>query len=172
MSYEQEITLRPVTGADEDFLLSVYASTREEELSRVPWPAGQKDAFVSMQFAAQKQHYAAQHPRAAHDIICAGGIPVGRIYLDRSGEEFHILDITVLPQRRNAGTGAFILRQVMDEAARAGKPVTIYVENYNPSLRLFTRLGFQRAEEKGFHLLLRWKQSALGPLTTPRASSM
>lgn len=155
MSDEQEITLRPVTKADEDFLLSVYACTREEELSRVPWSAEQKDAFVRMQFAAQKQHYAAEHPHAEHDVIAVRGMLIGRIYLDRSGDGFHILDITVLPQYRNAGTGSFVLRQVMEEAASVGKPVTIYVENYNPSLRLFTRLGFQQVEEKGFHLLLK-----------------
>lgn len=155
MTSERKISLRPATGADDDFLLSVYASTRADELALVPWTVEQKDAFVRMQFEAQARHYAAEHPQANHDILCADGSPVGRIYLDRSGEEFHILDITVLPQHRNVGTGSFILRQVMDEARRTGKPVTIYVESYNPSLRLFTRLGFQKVEEKGFHLLLK-----------------
>ena len=156
MVKEKKITLRPVTDADDDFLLSVYAGTRAQELSLVPWTTDQKDEFVRMQFAAQKRHYPAQHPQAGHDIICADQTPVGRIYLDRSGEKFHILDITVLPQHRNAGIGSFLLRQLMDEAGKAGKPVTIYVENYNPSLRLFTRLGFQRVEENGFQLLLKW----------------
>ncbi len=149
------LTLRPVTDGDDEFLLSLYASTREAELAQLPWNAAQKDAFVRMQFAAQKRHYAAQYPQADHEIICVDGAPAGRIYLDRSGENVHILDITVLPQRRNAGTGTLVLRQIMDEAAKQGKPVTIYVENFNPSLRLFTRLGFQTAEENGFHLLLK-----------------
>lgn len=155
MSSEKKITLRPVTGADEEFLFSVYSSSRVEELARVPWNAEQKAAFLRMQFTAQKQHYAAEHPTAAHEIISADGIPVGRIYLDRSTAAFHILDITVLSEHRNGGIGSFVLRQVMDEAARTEKPVTIYVENFNPSCRLFNRLGFEQIEEKGFHLLLR-----------------
>lgn len=153
----REITLRPITGEDDEFLLSVYASTRSEEMAHVPWSAEQRDAFVRMQFGAQKQHYAAEYPQAVHFMIRADGNPVGRIYLDRGEKAFHILDITILPQHRNAGAGSFVLRQVMEEAARGGKPVTIYVESFNPSLRLFTRLGFQRAEEKGFHLLLQWQ---------------
>lgn len=157
---EKQITLQPATGEDENFLLSVYASTREQEMSLVPWNQEQKNAFVRVQFAAQQEHYAAQYPHAQHDIIFADGIPVGRIYLDRSGDEFHILDITVLPQFRNSGTGSFVLRQVMEEADRAGKPVTIYVENYNPSLRLFIRLGFQRMEEQGLHWLLKYSDPA------------
>jgi RimJ/RimL family protein N-acetyltransferase len=149
------ITLRPVTAADEEFLLLVYASTRAEELARVPWNDEQKMAFVRMQFASQNQHYTAQYPHAVHQIICAQGTPIGRLYMDRTGEDFHILDITVLPQHRNAGAGSCILHQVLQEAAGAGKPVAIYVESFNPSLRLFTRLGFEPVEENGFHLLLK-----------------
>lgn len=155
MSSEKKITLHPVTEADEEFLFSVYSSSRAEELARIPWNAEQKTAFLRMQFTAQKQHYAAEHPAATHEIISADGIPVGRIYLDRSREAFHILDITVLAEHRNGGIGSFVLRQVMGEAARTEKPVTIYLENFNPSRRLFNRLGFEQIEEKGFHLLLR-----------------
>ena len=152
----KNITLRPVKESDDEFLLTVYASTRAEEMERVPWTAEQKDAFVRMQFAAQKSHYAAEYPRASHDMICADGTPVGRIYLDRDAGRLHILDITVLPQHRNAGIGSFLLRQLLQEAAGSSKPVNIYVENFNPSLRLFKRLGFQVAEENGFQLLLKW----------------
>jgi len=156
MTSQRKITLRPVTGADDEFLVSVYAGTRAEELARVPWTAEQKDAFVRMQFAAQKQHYAKEYPQARHEIIAVDGAPVGRLYLDRGEEEFYILDISVLPQHRNAGTGSFLLRQIMDEAAEAGKPASIYVESYNPSLRLFQRLGFHKAGESGFQFLMKW----------------
>ena len=152
----KNITLRPVTAEDDDFLLSVYASTRAEEMARVPWAPEQKDAFVRMQFEAQKGHYPAEYPRARHDLICADGTPVGRIYVDRGASRFHILDITVLPQHRNTGIGSFLLGQLLQEAGESLKPVSIYVENFNPSLRLFKRLGFQVAEENGFQLLLKW----------------
>ncbi len=156
MSPGDEITLRPVTEADEEFLLSVYASTRTLELAQVPWSPEQKEVFVRMQYAAQKQHYAAEYPRASHEIIYAGGVPVGRLYLSRSEKGFHILDITVLPQYRKRGTGSTLLRRIMAEATEAGKPVSIYIENFNPSLELFRHLGFQTAAEQGFQLLLRW----------------
>ena len=151
----EQLTLRPATLADDSFLLSVYASTRTEELGRVPWTPEQKQAFVNMQFTAQKQHYAAEYPQANHDVISVDGNPVGRIYLDRGREALHILDITVLPQYRNQGIGTLLLGRLLDEAGHAAKPVTIYVESFNPSLRLFERLGFQRDQEKGFHLLMK-----------------
>jgi ribosomal protein S18 acetylase RimI-like enzyme len=152
----EEISLRPVTQADDEFLLSVYASTRAAEMAQVPWTPEQKEAFVRMQFAAQKQHYAAEYPQASHEIICTGAMPIGRLYLSRGQEVFHILDITVLPQYRKRGAGSTLLRRIMDEAAQAGKPVTIYVESFNPALELFRHLDFHPVAEHGFQLLLRW----------------
>lgn len=152
----ERVTLRPVGEADDGFLFAVYTTTREEEMARVPWTPEQKAAFLRMQFTAQKQHYAAEYPGANHSIICVDGIQVGRIYVDRTAETFHILDITVLPQYRNAGAGACVLRRLLEEAAGAGKPVTIYVESFNRSLSLFHALGFQKIADQGFNWLLRW----------------
>lgn len=157
MTGPDQIKLRPVTPADDAFLLSVYATTRAEEMKQVPWSAEQKETFVKMQYTAQKQHYAATYPRASHDIIYAHEIAVGRIYVERSGEAVHILDITVLPEHRGRGTGAALLRRLMEEAGASGKAVTIYVESFNPSLRLFERLGFQKDREEGFQSLMKWQ---------------
>jgi ribosomal protein S18 acetylase RimI-like enzyme len=153
-----KVTLRPVQDSDNDFLLKVYGSTREQEMAQVPWTAEQKQQFVRMQWQAQTSHYAAQHPSASHQIICLEGTDAGRLYLDRTGEKFHILDITLLPEHRNRGAGSFLLREIVAEAKEAGKPVSIFVETFNPSLRLFQRLGFTPIQQEGFHLLL---QSAL-----------
>ncbi len=155
MNQDPKITLRPVGDADDDFLLSVYASTRAEELAQVPWSPEQKDAFLRMQFSAQKQHYAAQYPRAKHDVIYMDQTQVGRLYLAPDVEAMHILDITILPQYRNSGIGSFLLGQIMDEARDAGKSVTIYVESFNPSLRLLERLGFRKDREEAFQLLMK-----------------
>ncbi|HWZ45517.1 MAG TPA: GNAT family N-acetyltransferase [Candidatus Saccharimonadales bacterium] len=163
MTSSDKIALRPVVEEDDGFLLSVYASTRAQEMAMVPWPPAQKDAFLRMQFAAQKQHYAAEYPHADHDIICVQSVPVGRMYLDRGKKDqdaFHILDITVLPEHRNHGAGTHLLRQIMEEAAQNGKSVSIHVENFSPSLRLFERLGFQRSSEVGFQLLMKWQPPA------------
>jgi len=157
MTGPEQIRLRAVTPADEAFLLSVYACTRAEEMKLVPWTAEQKEAFVKMQYAAQKQHYAAMHPAARHDIILVGETAVGRLYVDASAEELHILDITVLPEYRGRGTGETLLRRLMDEAGASRKAITIYVESFNPSLRLFERLDFQKEREEGFQLLMKWQ---------------
>ena len=102
MTGDRQLTLRLVTPADDDFIFNCYASTRAQELAQVPWSPEQKDAFVRMQYTAQKQHYAAEAPQASHNIVYVDATPVGRIYLDRRQDALHILDVTVLPQPSQA----------------------------------------------------------------------
>lgn len=150
-----EITRRPVVEADRPFLFQLYASTRETELERVPWNTEQKHAFLAMQFEGQNVGYREAYPRASHEMICAGGVPAGRLYWSREPDRLHILDITVEPSRRGGGLGSRVIGEILDEGRRDRKPVTIYVEDFNPSCRLFARLGFQVASQDGFQLLLR-----------------
>jgi GNAT superfamily N-acetyltransferase len=80
--------------------------------------------------------------------------PVGRLYVARLDQEIRIVDITLLPAERNDGIGSYLIKQLLDEANRSGKKTRIYVEEFNPSLRLFERLGFSPSEQHGIHLLL------------------
>lgn len=152
------VTLRPAGPDDYDFLVEVYGSTRAEELALVPWTSEQQHAFVRSQFAAQQDHYAKKYPAANHDIIVVNGRPVGRLYVARLDREIRIVDITILPGERNSGIGTHLIEQLLGEA-KPGRKVTIYVEEYNPSLRLFERLGFSVSEQHGIHLLLEWSPS-------------
>ena len=150
------ITLRPVGPDDHSFLVEVYGSTRAEELKLTPWTSEQQQAFIRSQFALQQHHYAEKYPAASHDIIVANGRAVGRLYVARLDQEIRIVDITILPAERNLGIGSYLIEQLLDEAKRDGKVTRIYVEEFNPSLRLFERLGFAVTEQHGIHLLLKW----------------
>ena len=52
-----------------ELLYLVYATTREEELSQVPWSPEQKEEFLRMQFSAQHDYYQQQYPDAKFEII-------------------------------------------------------------------------------------------------------
>lgn len=153
------ITLRPVGPDDEALLLALYASTRAAEMAMVPWSDEQREAFVKMQFAGQQAHYQKTYPAASHQIMVSDDRPIGRLYVARLADQIRIIDITVMPLERNRGIGTLVLKELMAEGAQTGKGVTIYVENYSPSLSLFERLNFKRIEQQGFHLLLQWSKS-------------
>jgi ribosomal protein S18 acetylase RimI-like enzyme len=148
------ITLRPVGSSDRDFLLQVYASTREEELRLVDWSVEQKAAFVQQQFEAQDAYYSEHYHPATFDVIEVDGASVGRLYVARWEDEIRIIDIAVLPEHRGHGVGTALLRDLLDEAARTGKRLSIHVEKNNPALRLYERLGFVPIEDRGVYLLL------------------
>lgn len=150
------ITLRPVAPDDHDFLVEVYAGTRAEEMALVPWTIEQRQAFIKHQFTAQQDHYAKTYPGASHQIILSNGRPVGRLYVARLDQEIRIIDITLLPGERNGGIGSYLIRQLLDEAERTGRPVRIWIEEFNPSLHLFARFGFAPSEQQGIHLLMKW----------------
>lgn len=150
------ITLRPVTPDDNDFLMGVYGTTRAEELALVSWTDEQRQVFIQHQFTAQQEHYAQNYPSANHDIIVSNGQQVGRLYVARLERELRIIDITLLPAERNAGIGSYLIRQLLDEAGRSKRSVRIWVEDFNPSLQLFERFGFSRSEQQGVHVLMEW----------------
>lgn len=154
MNTATEITLRPITPDDAALLYRVYASTREEEMALVDWDDAQKEAFVTMQFTAQHTYYQEHYPDAAFQIILANGQPAGRLYVDRWPDELRIIDITLLPEFRNAGIGTALLEDILREAAQAGKPVRIHVERFNPAMHLYERLGFSMVGEHGVYYLM------------------
>src|SRR5438034_82899 len=148
------ISFRRIGPDDEPFLYRVYAGTRAEELAPLPWDASQKEAFLRMQFNAQHRYYQEQYPNASFQIILSEGRPIGRLYVNRRTDEICIVDIALLPEHRNAGIGSALMNDLLAEGDQAGKPVRIHVERFNPALRLYQRLGFQRVGDTGVYLLL------------------
>ena len=151
------VTLRPIAEEDLGFLYRLYASTREEELAVVDWPAEQKEAFLRQQFAAQHAWYQEHYAGASFDVVEMAGRPAGRLYVARWERELRLVDVALLPEHRGSGLGTALVSRVLAEAADAGKPVTIHVERMNPAQRLYRRLGFTLLEDKGMYLLLEWR---------------
>jgi GNAT superfamily N-acetyltransferase len=156
-------SLRPVTAGDWDFLSSVYASTRVEELLATDWTDEEKSEFCRMQFTAQDAHYRQHYPTAEFRVIEVEGTAVGRLYVDRWKREIRIMDITILPGHRGKGIGGRLLLDLQNEAGEVGKSLSIHVERLNPALSLYQRLGFRMIEDKGVYLLMEW--NAPGDLT-------
>ena len=71
-----------------------------------------------------------------------------------------IVDIALLPEARGHGTGAALLSALLAAAARDGRSVSIHVEQMNPAMRLYHRLGFLKAGEHGIYHLMEWRADA------------
>ncbi len=156
------VSLRPVTNADEEFLLKVYASTREAELAQFAWAEGQKELFVSWQFGLQRQEYQTRFPDARYNTIVVDGRPAGRIWVGIDDKQIRLLDIALLPEFQNRGVGTLLLRGLIDEAARAHKPLRhmVFVLN-DEAHRFYERLGFTIIEDLGAYKHMEWRPEKL-----------
>ncbi len=154
MGAAAEVQLRPVVPEDRPFLRAVYGSTRWEELEPTGWSDAEKNAFLDQQFAAQDAHYTQNYDSTTYSVVVVDGFPAGRLYVARWAEEIRIVDIALLPTARGRGVGTALLRDLIDEAATAGKRVSIHVERENPALRWYERLGFTCVEERGPYYLM------------------
>ena len=153
------LTLVEKTPADEDFLFSVYASTRAEEMALVThWSEEQKKQFLRLQFDAQHQYYLSRYPDAFFGVIRFENQPAGRLYTAELAEEIRIIDLTVLPEFCRRGIGGKILKDILQKGCKTRKPVQIYIENFNPSGEFFARRGFKPVSEQGIHVLWSWAE--------------
>jgi ribosomal protein S18 acetylase RimI-like enzyme len=150
------IELRPARDEDRDFLRAVYGSTREEELAPTGWTREQKDWFIAQQFDAQDTYYKQHYTGATYDVVVVDGKPAGRLYVARWDDEIRIMDVALLPPFRGQGIGRRLLRPVLEEGAATGKTVSIHVEESNPAMSLYLRLGFVEVGEHGVYRLMRW----------------
>lgn len=137
----------------------------------VPWSDEQREAFLRFQFDAQDSHYRAQYPDAAYQVILNEDAPVGRLYVSKQKTEVRILDITVLPEYRGAGIGTSLIREFLVEADLNQQPVTIWVEQFNPSQAMFQRFGFQLIQEDGYNQLMEYRPPGLRDSAPPAQST-
>ena len=144
------MVLRPVTDADEEFLLSIYARTRADELAQATWEPGQQEAFVKWQFDLQRREYGVRFPQAEYYMIMIDDSPAGRIWIGRDEQQIRLLDIAIVPEFQNRGAGTMLLRWLIDESKLAGKVLRHMVFVLNPDAhRFYERLGFVVIEEFG-----------------------
>lgn len=167
---DQGYRLRPETEADLPFILALYASTRADEIAQMTiWSDDQKRQFIEQQFNAQRFHYQNRIANCAFAIIEHRGAPIGRLYLQPRQTQLHVTDIALMPDWRGRGIGTAMLRALMDAADAEGKGLGIFVEKFNPALRLYRRLGFDEIADTGVYLEMEWRRAPLDD-AMPKAS--
>ena len=154
------IAYRPMADDDLPFIAALFASTRADEVAMTGWPPELQQAFLAQQHGAQHLHYRKYYPHAEWLIVERGGEAIGRLYLDPSGAQQLLIDISLVPWLRGQGIGGAILADVLDAAAAAGQSVSLHVERHNPARRLYERLGFVEVEDTGVYLRMEWSPPA------------
>jgi ribosomal protein S18 acetylase RimI-like enzyme len=141
------IALRQATEADRPFLAALYAESRADELALTNFDDAEKAAFCAQQFASQDRSIR-QYRGLSYDVVTIDGVASGRLVVAR-GATLHLVDITLAADRRGAGVGTALLRELVEEAEGNGRAITLTVEATNPARRLYERLGFATTDPPG-----------------------
>ena len=150
------ISLRPATPQDETFLLTLYKSSRGDDLRGLGWEEDRISEFLDMQYEAQQRFHASEYRRATDQIVLRDDEQIGRLMFETREHEIRCVDISVIPTDRNRGIGAQLLRGLQEEAKRQKKPLRLQVIRFSRAVPLFERLGFQRISETGTHFQMEW----------------
>jgi GNAT superfamily N-acetyltransferase len=150
-----DVSTRPERLPDDgDFLLSVYASTRQPELTGLGWPEQQQDAFIRMQFDAQTRHYRESFPDATYSVICVDGERAGRLIVNRASDQITIVDITLIPKFRGIGVGGGLVRHLLDQADADRLRVRCHVLHDSAARRFWERAGFIAQHHDGVYVAM------------------
>ena len=145
----QSLTLRPVTKGDKRFVRDLYCTSRDHEINHVDMPEPQLKVFLRQQFALQQKHFDKTYPKADKQVIIDQGKPIGRLYVEQSADDIHLIDITLLREYRGNGIGRYFVEQLIAKALQKKTKVSLYVQAQNPALKLYQSMGFKPAGGKG-----------------------
>jgi ribosomal protein S18 acetylase RimI-like enzyme len=155
----EDVILRQESQEDEAFLRTLYASIRQEELESSGWTPEQRQAFLTLQFEAQKQGYRTAFPDATFSTILKNGNSAGRIIIHRKVDELRIVDMALLPEFRNQGIGTQLILDLQNQAAQSKCPLRLRVHPGSRAVRLYERLGFRKLDDDSYHRHYEWRNN-------------
>jgi ribosomal protein S18 acetylase RimI-like enzyme len=146
------ISLRPFRPDDQDFLFTLYSSTRLHEIAGLGWPEAQQEMFLRMQFTAQQRWYESVYGQSEHQIVELDGRSIGHQMVLRENDSVLLVDISLLVEHRGRGIGGGLVRDLIRQCTSDHIPLRLRVLKTNPALRLYERLGFIHTGEDQMYL--------------------
>jgi ribosomal protein S18 acetylase RimI-like enzyme len=98
---------------------------------------------MEAQLASFRQHWNATQVK----IITLDGTDVGWLQSFVKEDALFLAQLFVDRALRGRGIGAAMVKALIEDAARAGRALTLGVVKTNPALRLYERLGFRTTHE-------------------------
>jgi ribosomal protein S18 acetylase RimI-like enzyme len=147
------IQLRKARPEDYAFIRRIHHRTMEAYV---------KDFFCSWDQDYQDKRFASQFKIEEARIIVCDGSDIGWLAKRELPKEILVTDIFVAPEHQNGGIGTIILRDLISEARREGKSVSLSVMKNNPARRLYERVGFKVIGENEYKFFLRYETAGGG----------
>jgi ribosomal protein S18 acetylase RimI-like enzyme len=156
--------LRRCDASDDAFLYDVFVTTWQSEVAALP-NQNLAQHVLRIQHIAQERRFASGFPGHERYVVLDGDEPAGRLYVDQSGQDVALLDLTLLPAFRGHGLGSAVVRDLLTEAGREDRKVTLRVPRRQiRATDFYTRLGFRLVSVDDVDNFFDWE-----PLTVAQA---
>jgi ribosomal protein S18 acetylase RimI-like enzyme len=139
------ITLRPATGDDYDFLWALLVDTLRPYV----------EATWGWDEAHQRTRFRDHFDPARQGIILADGVAVGVFRVERREDSIFLSNIGITPAYQGRGIGTKLIQDLLEKATARGVPVELRVLKVNPARGLYERLGFAVIGESETHWEMR-----------------
>jgi ribosomal protein S18 acetylase RimI-like enzyme len=149
------LVLRPARRSDLRSFRLFHDQARQHEPLVANLRGPGRKAFLDQQFDLQHRHFVGAFPAASFlAVTLAEGArgAIGRLYVDRSGQDWRLIELSLDAAWQNLGIGsaliAWLQRQMRE---RGGRSIELGVLIDNPRARmLYRRMGFTDSTADAF----------------------
>ena len=150
-----KVTLRPAVAAD-------FEACRRTYFAETDWI----NERLGLKRADQESMFRKLWNPTQVCIIQADGVDVGWLQTVVSKSEHMLGQIFVDARFQRRGIGTEVLRRIIEEASRLSLPVRLAVVKFNPSRRLYERLGFRVTHEDDRKVYMTREPDSPSPIGT------
>jgi len=156
-----DYALRPATDDDREFAYALNKAAMRDYVTAI-W--GWDEAW-------QRDYFDRHWDPAGTQIVTRDGHDIGVLKLEERAEATYIGLVEIRPDHQGGGIGGAIVRDVVDDAARRGRPVELDVLSVNTRAQaLYRRLGFAEQYRHGDDdVKIRMRHDASAAATDPTA---
>jgi ribosomal protein S18 acetylase RimI-like enzyme len=156
---ETKVRTRPARPEDYPFALALYLDGSRGHLERLGrWDEERVTARFEAGFNPEQGQ-----------VLSVEGEEIGWLQVSESAERFHIHQIHLHEAFRGRGIGTRLIVELLQRAARLGKPVALNVIIGNPARGLYERLGFKVTGGDDEIVSMLWESGATDNVATHSA---
>jgi ribosomal protein S18 acetylase RimI-like enzyme len=152
--------LRPVNERDQEFIDTLYRSTRED-LLRLPMDPIFIDNLVRSQQQIHVLGVRQNYPNAQTKILEYQSQALGRMIFEHTDGDIRLIDIAVLPSAQRQGLARYMLQYLQQLAGTHQASLSLRVVKNNLKARgLYLSAGFQIVHEDELSEQMCWRAGA------------
>jgi GNAT superfamily N-acetyltransferase len=147
------VFLEPCSEDDRDFAFLVTEETMRTYVEQT---------FGSWDGDAQRQRFDGFFDTATYRVIVVDSVRAGILAVEDGPSEMFLAKIFLRPPFQRRGIGSVLIRELIEQARAARKPLRLRVLRVNPARNLYERLGFLITSSTPEHHFMEYRADGIG----------